>query len=392
MSKMIKYERRLSNLAEIYSYLPDEKDRDTILGIFNKRYDENYISDYLAFILDPYRNGIGTQPLNMILDYFTEEDNSLSKEDNIEINREFTLSNNRRIDLLININDSLIIGIENKIFAVESQNQTSDYAKNIRNMFGNDKDYLFIFLTKGGKEATSEEFLSLTYKVLVSLFKKVAFDFSENIRKSIYYQDFIIHLEEFIMTDNSFNLSEKSKLYIANHDMIKDLKDSLIEDSKSGFDKIESYIKNYFDEKESDDWEYNFANNTGSSNRGWQQLYKDDWYLKGELSVHFEYHFGPKDFFLRDSIKYMVDAEGKRKEKFIQLFEKYYQENKAEFEALNIENRPDERDYAVAYKSYYPKRNSILEVINQSLEEFYFLIEIIDKTMAEYKEGEDIAR
>jgi len=101
MSRMIEYERRLNNLTEIYSYLPDEKDRDTILGIFNKRYDENYISDYLAFILDPYRNGIGTQPLNMILDYFTEEDNSLSKEDNIEINREFTLSNNRRIDLLI---------------------------------------------------------------------------------------------------------------------------------------------------------------------------------------------------------------------------------------------------------------------------------------------------
>ena len=88
----------------------------------------------------------------------------------------------------------------------------------------------------------------------------------------------------------------------------------------------------------------------------------------------------------------MLDAEGKRKEDFIQFFEKYYQENKAEFEALNIYHRPDERDYAVAYKSYYPKRNNILEVINQSLEEFDFLIEIIDKTMAEYKEGEDIAR
>ena len=39
----------------------------TIPEIFRSSYDENFISDYLAYILDPQRNGIGPAPLEALL-------------------------------------------------------------------------------------------------------------------------------------------------------------------------------------------------------------------------------------------------------------------------------------------------------------------------------------
>jgi len=388
---MIKYERRLSNLAEIYSYLPDEKDRDTILGIFNKRYDENYISDYLAFVLDPDRNGIGAQPLNKILDYFTEEDNSLSKDDNIEINREFTLSNNRRIDLLININDSLIIGIENKVFAAESQNQTSDYAKNIKNMFGDDKDYLFIFLTKGGKEAASEEFMSLTYKNLVSLLKKVVFDFSENIRKSIYYQDFIIHLEEFIMRDNAFDITKKTELYIKNKKMIQDLQESFNKNSEMIFNYIKSYIRERVREKfNNGEWQFDFSR--PNTNRSYQQIFKNNWNSHNNLRIHFEYHFHPYSLLSENEIAFMLDIEDSNKERFINLLEENNENYSFHFKEKGIETVS--KKGRIAYKTYKYKdiKKDLPKIIDKSLEEFEFFIELVDNTFDYYPEGDSNAR
>jgi hypothetical protein len=53
----------LSDIGQIVDKPPEELARPyTIPAAFRRPYDENFISDYLAFILDPDKNGIGNSP------------------------------------------------------------------------------------------------------------------------------------------------------------------------------------------------------------------------------------------------------------------------------------------------------------------------------------------
>src|SRR5690625_930458 len=125
-------------LDRIFKSLPETKNKiKTIPSIFNKMYDENFISDFLSYILNPIENGVGFEPLVKIIEEYNRKgvnilDNlTLSEKNNIEIIREYSFVNGRRIDILIKIQDQLIIAIENKIFASELENQTIDYADSI---------------------------------------------------------------------------------------------------------------------------------------------------------------------------------------------------------------------------------------------------------------------
>ena len=76
--------------------------RETIPALFKRTYDENFISDYLAYILDPSRNGIGTEPLQALLSLAFDYDSDMDL-DNAIIDREHTFKDSSlgRIDLLI---------------------------------------------------------------------------------------------------------------------------------------------------------------------------------------------------------------------------------------------------------------------------------------------------
>ena len=57
----------LTELTTRYENIPKEREkRITFLDIIDKGYNENYISDYLAFLLNPKINGIGNRVLHLI--------------------------------------------------------------------------------------------------------------------------------------------------------------------------------------------------------------------------------------------------------------------------------------------------------------------------------------
>ncbi|MFW6016383.1 MAG: hypothetical protein ACOCRK_08080 [bacterium] len=235
---------------------------------------------------------------------------------------------------------------------------------------------ILIFLTIGGQEPDSD-FYSLSYKELVEKLKDVNYDFTENIRKSVYYQDLIIHLEEYIMNEEHTHISEKSKLYIKNKKLIQELNDSLVNDSKNSFDRVENFIENYFD----DNLEVYFGN------RGYQQIFKEKWKSHKKLNVHFEYHFRPEDLLLRDKINFMVDVESSNRDKFIDIFNTIHAEKIKEFEIKKIQNCPNKRKHAVAYKEYEFDPEKLISIIEKSLNEFEFLIDLIDQTFEVYSEN-----
>ena len=374
LEDLIFYRSILDNIRNNIKYLSDNKQRETILSFLDKKYNENTINDYLAYVLDPNKNGIGNKPLNNLISNFNSEiDIEYIDDTIIEVNREYTFDDGTRIDILININNELVIGMENKVNSKERKDQTFNYKEQIEKEFG--ENHILIFLTIGGQKPNSD-FNSLSYKELVENLKNVNYDFTENIRKSIYYQDLIIHLEEYIMNEEYVSISEKTKLYIKNKSLIQDLKDSLENDSKNSFDKIENYIENYFD----DNLEVDFGG------RSYQQFYKETWKSFENLNVHFEYHFSPEDLLLRNKINFMIDVEKSNKEKFIDIFNTVHKDKIKNFENKNIYNCPDKRERAVAYKEYDFEPEKLISIIDKSLSEFEFLIDLIDKTFEIYSE------
>ncbi|MFW6016382.1 MAG: PD-(D/E)XK nuclease family protein [bacterium] len=119
------YKSMLDNIRNSIKYFPDKIQKETILSFLNKKYHENTINDYLAYVLNPNKNGIGIKPLYNLISHFDDDlvlDNL--DETTIEVNREYSFYNGSRIDILIKINNDLVIGMENKVNSKERGERT----------------------------------------------------------------------------------------------------------------------------------------------------------------------------------------------------------------------------------------------------------------------------
>ncbi len=125
--------------------------------------DENKISDLIKLLSEP--DGVHGQGVLFLkiflkkLEEFTDK-NIFIDFSKVEIEREKTtdlLKNkeNRRIDLLIK-SDSYVIGVENKPWAGEQENQLDDYFKYLKKFAEREnKDFLLIYLHGFGERPTS---------------------------------------------------------------------------------------------------------------------------------------------------------------------------------------------------------------------------------------------
>ncbi|RUM49916.1 MAG: hypothetical protein DSY47_02775 [Hydrogenothermus sp.] len=142
--------------------------------------DENKISDVIKLLLEP--DGVHGQGVLFLkiflkkLEGFTNKDIFIDFS-KVEIEREKTTSllkdkENRRIDLLIK-SDSYVIGIENKPWAGEQENQLEDYFNYLKELSGS-KEFLLIYLHGFGEkpksisektvEKNSDKFLFTSYR------------------------------------------------------------------------------------------------------------------------------------------------------------------------------------------------------------------------------------
>lgn len=241
-AQLAKYQAALAEMARSYPSLSGTVERPlTIPVIFGRSYDENFISDYLAYILDPDRNGIGDEPLVRLLELVVPEA-EMPDIEVVEITREYSLGSGR-IDLLIDICESAVVGIEAKLWSPESPGQTAGYARAMRREFP-DRPHHLIFLTPSGTKPRSSAFRAVSHSQLLQTLREIRYDWRTDVRKSVLWEDFLTHLEVYVVMDNQAPvLSEKTRLYIANHEMLRDLEGAYDRDSRAVFDYVVSRLE-----------------------------------------------------------------------------------------------------------------------------------------------------
>lgn len=120
-------------LLDEFKKLPRTPQRDpTTLELSGYPHLENVYSNILAFFLDPRReHGFGSLFLESLLSVaeYKEEKIAIRDGKEVEINREEITGTRKRIDLVIST-DTLIVGIENKIYH-ELHNDLDDYGQHL---------------------------------------------------------------------------------------------------------------------------------------------------------------------------------------------------------------------------------------------------------------------
>lgn len=271
--------------------------------IYNKPYSENYISDWLAFILNPEINELeNEQPLNILL--------SLAGKGKIKDNeyvdfsnpREVRLDDESRIDFLIPVYKNskakenhqsplYYIAIENKIFAGEVKKkgkkpQTERYYDWVQDKKPNDNN-IFIFLTPFGTKAEHHKFSNISYEKFIKHLN-VAYEskrskMSEKSR--VYVSEFIEHMKEYILnksfSENDCKLLEIGKDIETEYKndketkILSDAHQRLLELKSLFFQQLEKQIKENF---KSDEWDSKIGD-------CYIQLYKKNWEKK---EIHYE--------------------------------------------------------------------------------------------------------
>jgi hypothetical protein len=385
MVQIADYISRINYIKSILPYVDIKKSIKlfTIPEIFKRESDENFISDYLAFILDPKKNGIGAEPLKRIISYCNPEyDVDRLEFKRCSVERGKYLDEENRIDLLITIGKYLIVAIENKIYSKERENQTIDYYNAIDRAYKDIDDKLFILLAaEESTKPSSEYFKLLTYSKLYEIFSTIRPDFTNNIKHSILFDDFLLHIRRMFMSENDSLISEKTKIYLQNIEMFKDLLNSYYSESELLFNIFERATSRNFPDRFLIKW-----------NDRYQQMYKKEW-DRGNIFVHYEFWINREDVIEDNKFKVMIDVEGKNKKSFYDKFKDKYQENEKYYKERSIEYRPDKkRKIAVAYKEYndivskidfMDIEGSINKFIKEVYEEFIVFEEWIDECLKE---------
>lgn len=289
------FEDKLTILTDLYRMLPKKRQRRlTIPTIFGRGYDENFISDYLAYILNPEVNGIGIAPLQALLE-FAEKD-LVNPNTKVKIQREHTFPGGGRIDFLIQLDEDTIVGIENKINASEGWQQTLSYEQGIAAEFPNANSYL-IFLTPGGKKASSNQFRSVSYTDLYWAWRKIPVSPLPDIHKSVIWEDFLAHLEDnIIMGNKSLDLQEKTLLYIKYQELIDDLTTGVQQDAENRQNYVLGKINALFS-----GWDF-YGNKSDLS----RWFVKKSWYLSKDTYVFGQFYMKPVDLVKSDGISFVV--------------------------------------------------------------------------------------
>lgn len=300
----------------------------TMPCIFGKEYAENFISDWLCYILDPELNGVGYEPLNTLLKLAgtSEIDRDVEYVD-LEKAREHTFDDGSRsrIDFLIPVFDReteelrYYIAIENKIHSTEGENQTEKYYKKVEKLTGkpNSKN-IYIFLYVSGQEAENRYFKNVRYENLIKGFKAIPVSFDDDPRRTFLFQEFITHIEEYILSDdlqlpdNSFELLKNGRKIKAAFGADKD--NPILKKAYEECMNIKGHIYNMI---------YKQLSEKLSENGGWTvykskrnvyiQIFKESW---EKHKIHYEIILEGEKNCLYDGcdLLLMIHYEGKDKQ------------------------------------------------------------------------------
>lgn len=147
-----------------------------IFTILNLKHKETVHSDMLAYLLNPYENhNLNDSVLKALIMQISKKDANyinllLLDYSDLEVYREYTIDNGRRIDMvLISKKNKVIFVIENKIWSGEGDNQLEDYKKYTDDKY-NDYNRIFLYLTtEKERKEKYKGYTHITYNTIYSI-------------------------------------------------------------------------------------------------------------------------------------------------------------------------------------------------------------------------------
>jgi hypothetical protein len=400
MTENAKHRNTLSKMMDDYKNLPPKMDAvQTIPLILDKKRNENFMSDLLAFILDPNSNGIGLEPLQNILEkkYDPEKVGNLrSSEMDIQIFREYSFEKktnkkvSNRIDILITCRSkgsyydkkadkvNLVIGIENKIDATEGKMQTRDYEKAIEEEFPGIKKYLLL-LSPSEERPSSKLFQNITYEDIIKCLKPIRAqcDFAKDIRRSLLFNEFITHVEEYIMKSLPV-IAPETKLYLENNNfkVIREILVKFQEDRKNLLSYITERILGKLNTSE---YKTMWAISADSAVE-YRHISKDDWDGNGKCKVFLKPRVN-EDRLSRGKVYFEIEfqVQGKHKKSNLNKIQEFLK-NQAHIKKGKLNSGENEDKNLSIHKEY-----QILKDGQPEQEYHEYIDEQIDTIMSEFK-------
>ncbi len=163
-------------LSNDFKRLTYKKDEANIFKIINMADKEIVHSDMLAWLFNPYENhNLNDKVLKEILMQLSKKDAEyinllLLDYSDLEVYREYTVDNGRRIDIVMESkNNKVIFIIENKIWSGEGDNQLEDYKNYIDEKYS-DYNRIFLFLTpEKERKEKYKGYIHITYNMIYNI-------------------------------------------------------------------------------------------------------------------------------------------------------------------------------------------------------------------------------
>lgn len=268
--------------------------------LFEKQFDENFISDYLAILLNPKKINSSIYILKNILELNIL---GLKQQENLstcKVIREFQLTSRSRIDIWIEVDNSPIIIIENKIYSSEGENQTTKYVEDVENNYPESNPF-YIYLTPNDSDIKpiSDKFYHLSYKRLFSVIGLIFLEKVIDNNEAYLIQSFLHYIEEVFMEKQIKDISISTKKYIENYDLIKKLNENFEEDSSLLFKNFLAIMENIFNKE--------IFEHDVKPERNYQQFYKKEW--NKQANIHFEIAIDKNKYLLENSYFIMIHVE-----------------------------------------------------------------------------------
>lgn len=283
---------------------------ETIGLIFGKSRNENFISDWLAYLFRINQNVIKALCLSVSSNELAVTNLANLNDYEFEIEREYTFSDGRRIDFLLS-NEDNIIAIEHKVDSGEQANQLRDYSESLKGINFQDKAIYKILLKPSSNTIeTTHDFMEVTYEEFINELKKISTDFIGDLRGSFLLLDFIKHIEENFIVENQkkFEFNDWTKFINKYQNEINKINKSMESEIKN----INTYLKQRILLIVDNNSDWILGENKSTK---YIQLFKTNWNIDNEMPyIHFEILFDTEKN-LPTSCCIRLDIEGGNEEK-----------------------------------------------------------------------------
>ena len=167
-------------LSNDFKKLENSKYGLNIFNILKLEYKETAHSDILAYLFNIYENHYFKESMiKELIKYLSKKDANfinllLLDYSDLEVYREYTIDNGRRLDiLLVSKSNKIVILIENKIWSGEGDNQLEDYKNYIDNKYNNYNRIFLYLTTEKERKEKYKDYIHITYNNIYNILQNI---------------------------------------------------------------------------------------------------------------------------------------------------------------------------------------------------------------------------